>query len=160
MLTRCFGHKPCVDIVKLYRNGKTPFNIHVPVESGHHPVLHATQTFEPPWLKICETKNIKWQFHTVFYSHYRCSCHAGHSSRSILPQDSGFPSASKLLLPLLCTTRASDQSPHKADSTAVYKHTHTYTQREPTQGTGNTGKRKSWGRNNHGRRKWNEQAGS
>lgn len=57
--------------------------------------------------------------HQDICSMYRCSCRTSHSSRSVLPQDSGFPSASTLLLPLFCTTRASAHSPHHADNTAA-----------------------------------------
>lgn len=97
--------------------------------------------------------------HQDICSMYRCSCRTSHSSRSVLPQDSGFPSASTLLLPLFCTTRASAHSPHHADNTAANTYMsarrRTNTEQEPTQGkeTQKTGKRKSWGRDNHGKRK-------
>lgn len=90
---------------------------------------------------------------------YKCSCHTSHSSRSFLPQDSGFPSGSTLLLPLFCTTRASAHSPHHTERRADSTHSHTH--KETTQGKETKQERENHeGEINMGDEKLNAQIGS
>lgn len=78
---------------------------------------------------------------------------------NVLPQDSGFPSASTMLLPLFSTTRASAHSPHQKP--AAHKHVNK-NKRQPTHEKETQNRKEKIMRKKQimGKEKLNEQKGS